>query len=105
MRRVLDRVAAGLAEQRRTPHDPGHHVEFGVLRHRFVDRDAEVLAFARVQPMDQPGDDADDHLVAGNVIGVPKLRRDRRGIVMLRGVRIVAAIHHDAAQCQVHQVG
>src|SRR5262245_3393248 len=39
------------------------------------------------------------------MIGVPHLRRDRRKIVAASGLRIVAAIHHDATESQVDEVG
>ena len=57
-----------------------------------------------MQAMDQRSKDAHNHLVAGDMIGMPKLRRDRWQIIMLRWIRVVAAIHHDPAQRQMNQV-
>ena len=69
-----------------------------------MNRHAQILAFARMQAMDQRGEDAHHHLVAGDVVGMPKLRCDRWQVVMLGRIRIIAAIHHDPAQRQVDQV-
>ena len=103
--RRLQRVAAGQAPQRHAPHDPVHDVEFGVLRHRLMHRDRNVLALAVAVAGDQGGDDAGGELLAGDVVGVPDLRRDRRRVVFQVRIGIVAAIHHDAAQREMDQVG
>ena len=76
----------------------------GFFDDRLMHRAGEVLAFAGVQPVQQRGEDADHQLLAGDVVGVPELRRDRRQVVALRRVRIVAAVHHDPAEGEMHQV-
>ncbi len=63
-----------------------------------------VLPPTAPMPMDQCPDDPGRQLLAGNVIGVPDLRRDRRRVVFEVGVRVVAAIHHHAAQRQMNEV-
>ncbi len=55
--------------------------------------------------VDQRGDDAGRQLLAGDVIGVPDLRRDRRRVVFEVGVGVVAAIHHHAAEREMDEVG
>ncbi len=102
--RAFRRMAAGQPPQRHPPTDPVHQVLLGVLRHRLVDRDRHVLALATALAMDQRGDDPGRHLLAGDVIGVPDLRRDRRRVVFEIGVGVVAAIHHRPAQGEVDEV-
>ena len=84
---VIDfaRVTAGLAQHQRAAHDPRHEVDLGGLRHRLVDRARDVLALARAPAKEQRGDDRERELLAGDVIGVPHLRRDRRQIVLAAG--------------------
>ena len=65
----------------------------------------DVLALAAAFAVDQRGDDAGRQLLAGDVIGVPDLRRDRRRVVFEVGVGVVAAIHHDAAEREMDEVG
>ncbi len=106
-RRVIGefgRVAIGQPPQRHPPHDPIHDVLLGVLRHRLVDRDRHILPLAALLAVDQRGDDPGRQLLAGDVIGMPDLGRDRRRVVVEVGVGIVAAIHHDPAERQVDQV-
>ena len=105
MVRRLRRVAIGHPPDRHAPHHPVHDVELGVLRHRLVHRDRHVLPLAAAMAMDQCGDDAGRELLAGDVIGVPDLRRDRRRVVFQIGIGIVAAVHHDPAERKVDQIG
>ena len=98
------RVTAGLAQHQGAAHHPRHEIDLGGFRHRLVHRARQLLALARPPAIEQRGDDGEGELLAGDVIGVPHLRRDRRQIVLAAGGRIVAAIHHDAAQREVHQV-
>ena len=107
-RRVVGKfggMPVGQPPQRHPPHDPIHDVLLGVLRYRLVDRHRDILPLAAALAMDQRGDDAGRQLLAGDVIGMPDLRRDRRRVVFEVGVGIVAAIHHDPAECQMDQVG
>ena len=53
--------------------------------------------------VDQRGDDPGRQLLAGDVIGVPDLRRDRRRVVFEVRVRVVAAIHHDPAEREMNR--
>ena len=82
MVRHFQRVPAGQAPQRHPPHHPVHDVEFRVFRHRLMHRDRHILALAVAMPGDQRGDDAGGELLAGDVVGVPDLRRDRRRVVL-----------------------
>ena len=96
-RRVVGKfggMPVGQPPQRHPPHHPIHDVLLGVLRHRLVDRHRDVLPLAAALAMDQRGDDPGRQLLAGDVIGVPDLRRDRRRVVFEVRVGIVAAIHH-----------
>src|SRR5438094_395566 len=105
MRRdALARVTAGLPQHERSSHHPRHEVDLGGFRHRLVDRARQGLPLAGAPAIEQRGDDGHRELLAGNVEGVPHLRRDRGQIVGAARRRIVAAIHHDAAERQVHQV-
>jgi len=70
-----------------------------------VNRERDILPLAAAFAVDQRGDDAGRHLLAGDVVSVPDLRRDRRRVVFEIGVRVVAAIHHRPAQRQVDEVG
>jgi hypothetical protein len=103
--RAFRGVAAGQAPQRHPPHHPVHDVLFRVLRHRLVDRHRQILPFAAALAVNQGGDDAGRHLFAGDVVGVPDLRRDRRRVVFELRVGVVAAIHHDAAKRQMNEIG
>src|SRR5262249_30917364 len=76
------------------PTAPVHQVLLGVFRNRLVDRERNILPLAAAFAVDQCGDDAGRHLLAGDVVGVPDLRRDRRRVVFEIGVGVVAAIHH-----------
>ena len=105
MVRLLHRVPACQAIERRAAHDPAHEIKLGVLRHRLVHRAGDILAFAGAQPVQERGDGADGQLFAGDVIGVPKLRRDRGQIVAQARIRVVAAVHHDAAEREMDKVG
>ena len=98
-------VPVGQPPQRHPPHHPVHDVLLGVLRHRLVDRHRDILTFAAALAMDQRGDDPGSQLLAGDVISMPDLRRDRRRIVFEVWVGVVTAIHHDAAEREVDQVG
>ena len=105
MRRdALARVAAGLAQHERTAHHPGHQVDLGGFRHRLVNGARHPLPLPRTPAEQQGGDDRQRELLAGDVVGVPHLRGDRRQIVRAAGRRIVAAVHHHAAERQVDQV-
>ncbi len=101
----LARVAAGLAKDRRAPHDPGHEVDFGALGDRLVHCAGDLLPLPGAKAVNEGGHDRHAHLLSGHVIGVPHLRRDRRQIVFAVRCRVVAAIHHDAAERQMHQIG
>ena len=68
-------------------------------------RDRNVLALAGAMTGDQGGDDAGGKLLAGDMVGVPDLRRDRRRVVLQIRIGIVTAIHHHPAKRQVDQVG
>ena len=105
MVRRLRRVPVGHPPHRHAPHHPVHDVEFGVLRHRLVHRHRHVLPLPAAMAVDQRGDDAGGKLLAGDVIGVPDLRRDRRRVVFQVGIGIVAAVHHDPAEREMDQVG
>ena len=105
MVRRLRRVPVGHPPDRHAPHHPVHDVELGVLRHRLVHRHRHVLPLAGAMAMDQRRDDAGGKLLAGDVIGVPDLRRDRRRVVFQVRIGIVAAVHHDPAQRQMDQIG
>ena len=98
-------MPVGQPPQRHPPHHPVHDVLLGVLRHRLVDRHRDVLPFAAALAVDQRGDDAGRQLLAGDVIGVPDLRRDRRRVVFEVRVGVVAAIHHHPAEREMDQVG
>ena len=98
------RVAAGQAPERHAAHDPVHDVELRVLGDRLVHRDRHVLALAVAMAGDQGGDDAGGELLAGDVVGVPDLRRDRRRVVFPARRRIVAAVHHHPAEREMDQV-
>ena len=69
-----------------------------------MDRARQELPLPRPPAIEQRGDDGHGELLTGDVKGVPHLGRDRRQIVLAAGGRIVAAIHHDAPQREVHQV-
>src|SRR6202171_2617428 len=72
---------AGRRQQGYPSAAPVHQILLGVLRHGLMDRERDVLAFAAALAVDQRGDDPRRHLLAGDVIGVPDLRRDRRRVV------------------------
>jgi hypothetical protein len=97
-------MTAGLAQHGYASHHPRHEVDLGGFRHRFVDRARQLLPLPRPPAKQQRGDDGHGELLTGDVEGVPHLRGDRRQIVGAAGRGIVAAIHHHAPECQVHQV-
>src|SRR5690606_29415993 len=103
--RVLGGVACCLPVQLDPTHHPGHQVELRVLRYRLVYGAGEVLAFPGAVAVQQGRDDGDCHLVPGNVVGVPELRRDGRVLVAAAFIGVVTAIHHHAAKRQVDEVG
>ena len=103
--RRLGRVTAGLPIQRRAAHHPRHQVDLGRRRHRRMYRARNVLAFPGAVAMEQRGEDRDRVLLAGDVIRVPHLRRDRRQIVAVAGIGVVAAVHHHAAEREMDEVG
>ena len=103
--RRLQRMPAGQPPQRHPPHHPVHDVQFGVFRHRLMDRHRNVLAEPGAVAVDQRGDDAGGELLARDVIRVPDLRRDRRRVVFQVRIGIVTAIHHDPAQREMDQIG
>ena len=98
------RMPAGQAIERRPPHNPGHEVEFGVLGDGLMDCARDVLAKPGRSTFDERGEDADQKLLARYVIGVPDLRGDRREVVFVGRVWIIAAIHHHAAEREMHEV-
>ena len=98
------RMPTGLAQHRGTAHHPRHEVDFGAFRHCLVDGARQVLSLPGAPAKEQRRDDGHGELLPGDVVGMPHLRGDRRQIVLPVGGRIVAAIHHDAPQRQVHQV-
>ncbi len=97
-------MAAGLAQHRRAPHDPGHQVDLGAFGDGLVNRAGDLLTQAGAVAEHERGDDTHAQLLAGDVIGVPHLRCHRRQVVCAVGGRIVAAIHHDAAERQVDEI-
>ena len=101
---VFGGMAAGLPVDRRAAHHPGHQVDLGALRHCFMHRTRHLLAVASVLCMYDRGRDAHREVFTGDVVSVPELRRHRRQVVVSSGVGVVAAIHHHAAQGEVHQV-
>ncbi len=103
-RNAFARVAAGLAHHQRAPHDPRHEIDLGGFRHRLVHRARDELAFARAEAIEQRSDEREGKLLAGDVIRVPHLRRDRRQVVLAARIGVVAAIHHDAAEREMNQV-
>ena len=64
-----------------------------------------LLPLPRTPAIEQRRDNGHGELLASDVVGVPHLGGDRRQIVLPVGGRIVATIHHDAPERQVHQVG
>ena len=104
-RNAFARVAAGLARHQRTPHHPRHQIDFGRHRDRLVHRARQQLPLARAEAIQQRRYDRHAELLAGNVIGMPHLRRDRRQIVFAIRGRIVAAVHHHAAHREMNQIG
>ena len=105
MVRRLRCMPVGHPPYRHPPHHPVHDVELGVLRHRLVHRHRHVLPLPAAMAVDQRRDDAGGKLLAGDVVGVPDLRRDRRRVVFQIRIGIVAAVHHDPAKREVDQVG
>lgn len=97
-------MPASQAIERRSTHDPRHEVEFGVLGDGFMDCAGDILAKSGRPTFDERREDADQKLLARNVIGVPDLRRDRREVVLIGRVWIVAAVHHHAAEREMHEV-
>ena len=101
---MLRSVAAGLSEHRRAPHDPGHQVDLGALGHRVVDRARDLLPLPTALPVHERCGDAHREVLAGDVKGMPELRRHGWQVVMSRGIGVVPAIHHHPAQGEVHKI-
>jgi hypothetical protein len=76
----------------------------GGFRHRLVDGAREVLTLPRPPAKEQRGNDRHGELLTGDVEGMPHLRGDGRQIVRAAGGGIVAAVHHDASEREVHEV-
>jgi hypothetical protein len=55
--------------------------------------------------VDERGDGADGQLLAGDMISVPELRRDRGQIIAQARIGVVAAVHHHAAKREMNEVG
>ena len=100
----LGRVAAGLAVEAGGAVDPIHQVEFGILRDRVVDGAMQRLHAPVPLAVDQGRDDIHADLLAGDMVRMPHLRRDRRRIVGPVRLGVVAAVHHRPAQRQMDQV-
>ena len=100
----LGGMPAGQAIERRSSHNPRHEVEFGVLGDGLMDCARDVLAKPGRSTFDERGEDADQKLLARDVIGVPDLRGDRREVVFVGRVWIIAAVHHHAAKREMHEV-
>ena len=101
---ILGRMSAGQAIERRSSHNPRHEVEFGVLGDGFMDRTRNVLAKPGCLTFKESGEDADQKLLARYVVGMPDLRGNRREVVFVRRVWIIAAVHHHAAEREMHEV-
>ena len=97
-------VPARLPIMRQATIDPVRQVRFGILGDGVVDRSRQTLTPSRLQPVDESRDDLHRRDFAGDMIGLPGLRCDRRRFVEAGRVRIVAAVHHDAAESEMHQV-
>ena len=97
-------MPAGQAIERRSSHNPRHEVEFGILGDGLMDCAGDVLPKAGRSTFDKRGEDADQKLLARNVICVPDLRGDRREVVLVGRVWIIAAVHHYAAKREMHEV-
>ena len=97
-------MTAGLADDEDPSHHPRHEVDLGGFRYRLVDGTGQALAFPCPPAIEQRSDDRYRELFPGDVVGVPHLGGDWRQIVPAVRGRIVAAVHHDAAESEVHQV-
>ena len=98
-------MAAGLAVEAGASVDPRHEVEFGVLGDGVVDGGVQRLGAAGAAAVDQGGDRVHHGEFAGDVVGLPHLRGDGRGVVGSVGLGVVAAVHHGAAEGEVDEVG
>src|ERR1700727_610231 len=70
-----------------------------------MDCTRDILAKSGSPTFNKRGEDADQKLLARDVIGVPDLRDDRREVVFVGRIWIIAAIHHHAAKREMHEVG
>jgi hypothetical protein len=69
-----------------------------------VDAEGQLLPLACPQPVRESAEQRDYAHLAGNVVGMPHLRRDGRRVVAARRIRVVTAVHHDAAQRQMNEI-
>ena len=83
---------------------PVRQVGLGVLADRVVHARGHALPAPRGQAVVQCAQDGHDGHLAADVVGLPHLRGDRRGLIETSRVGIVAAVQHDPAQGQVDQV-
>ena len=70
-----------------------------------MDRHRHVLPFAAAVAVDQCGDDAGRHLLAGDVVGVPDLGSNGRQVVVAARFGVVPAVHHRPTEGEVDEIG
>ena len=98
-------MPAGLPQERLPRVDPVGMVQLGILGDCLVDRGGQRLPLPGGVAVEERPDDGHDGDLACHVVGVPHLRRYRRGVVGTGyGVGVVAAVHHYPAQREMDEV-
>ena len=101
---TLARMAAGLAAHHRAAHHPRHQIHLGGNRHRLMHGARQQLPHARTEAIHHRRHNGHGKLFAGNVIGMPHLRRNRRQIIFATGRGVITAVHHHPAQREMDQI-
>ena len=83
---------------------PVRQVALGIHADRLVDAEGQLLPLACPQPVRESAEQRDHAHLAGDVVGMPHLRRDGRRIVAAGRIGVVTAVHHDAAQRQMNEI-
>ncbi len=97
-------MPACLPEVALAQEDPVRQVDLGIHADRLVDAEGQRLPLACPQPVRERAEQRDHAHLAGNVVGLPHLRRDGRRVVAARRIGVVATVHHDAAQRQMNEI-
>ena len=97
-------MAAGLTITRGLVINPVGNINFRTHTHCLVNRHINHFPIAVCLASNQCPNYPNKGLIASNMVGVPHLRSDGRGVIRAIFFRIVAAAHHRPTKRQMHQI-